>query len=286
MFLLERMNRTWFNRPSQRWAWVLVEGLVGGLVGGLIFGQIAVNMFAQVAGPIGWPALGLVGGLIVGLMFAWIGWRADILVKEQTHFRWRVGGLFNGLLDGVLSGLFLVLVVWPMFGLVIALSAGLVAGLYLGLFSALFKGLFSQSSDLEYTYKSSKPNQAISISLRNGLVLGLLFGLLFGLVFMFCSWLVDLYFDRQGGMLRSVSELSPIIALVVGMYFGLDDAIKHYVLRFVLWLDGSMPCAMCVSSTTASITSCSGAWAAATCSSTARFRSTWLTWTSTACWRS
>ena len=40
VFLLERMNRSWFNRPWQRYIWIPIFGLIVGLILGLIVGLI------------------------------------------------------------------------------------------------------------------------------------------------------------------------------------------------------------------------------------------------------
>ena len=52
VFLLERMNRSWFNRPRQRYFSILIGGLIFGLVFGLILGL----------------SIGLRFGLLVGLL--------------------------------------------------------------------------------------------------------------------------------------------------------------------------------------------------------------------------
>lgn len=57
VFLLERMNRSWFNQKWHSIVWVFTFGLIGGLIGGLLFGLIAA------------PFVALFSGLLFGRMF-------------------------------------------------------------------------------------------------------------------------------------------------------------------------------------------------------------------------
>jgi hypothetical protein len=212
VFLLERMTRSWFNRPWQRYIWIPIFGLISGLIGRLIDGLIVVLIF------------GLIGGLIVGL--------DDIEVREQIRFKFSRGGLIGGLIGGLVFALIvrsiMVLNGEPFGELFDALIRGLILGLIGGLFIGLIDGVY-RSTGLEQNYRRNRPNAAIRQSLRNGLFGGL-----------FCGLLVGLDVALTGGLTVGLL-FGLLVALTVGLILGWTEVIKHYTLRLVLFFDGSMP---------------------------------------------
>ena len=115
-------------------------------------------------------------------------------------------------LPSLLFGLAVWLVVRSSFGSVIGLGVGAFFGLLFGV----------GNSQLETTYV---PYQGVWQSIKNALVLGLLVGLLFGAGFGLAIGLVaGLYFG-----------------LLFGLAFGGTAGIRHFTLRFILFLGGKIP---------------------------------------------
>ena len=75
----------------------------------------------------------------------------------------------------------------------------------------------------------TRPNQGIILSLKSGVYAGLMVGLIIGLI----VWLIT---TAKVGLVAGI-----FIGLIIGLNRGLGDAIKHYVLRLVLWRNGRIP---------------------------------------------
>lgn len=255
VFLLERMNKKWFNRRGEWLVWPVVLGLASGLLVGLIFGLPSEL--------IGRPVLNwaLTSGLIAGLVF---GLR-DINVKEAVHIRVSREGLVFGVVFGYAFGLIFGFVLalgvglvtglfyWPASGLLFVLISGLILGLTFGLVFGLVGGLVSFSTGLESGYDGGTPNAGLTQSLCNGLVSGLVGGLIGGLVIGLITGLgnglvggpvfgpaIGLSAGMSFGLLVGLVYW-PFFGLVIALSYGLADFLKHYLLRLVLWLDGSLP---------------------------------------------
>lgn len=237
VFLLERMNRSWFNQRQQRYVWVSIFGLVGWLIFVPFLVRIFKLIFGLVFGLTGGFGFGLIIGSFFGLIFGLVFGLTDFEVREYIRLKLNR----RGMIDLLSITLFIGLVGGLGIGLVSGLGIGLVGGLSFvllsGLGAVLFFELLDSSSTFEQSYNSSQPNYAIRQSLRNALALGLIGGLSFGLIFGLVGSLVGGPVDGLANGL--VGWLS--IVLLFGLPMGLEAAIKHYTLRLVLFLDGSMP---------------------------------------------
>jgi hypothetical protein len=180
--------------------------------------------------------LALCGGLVIGLFFGLTG---------------LVGGLYRGglaasvgvaglVLGPVLGGLLFVLVF-----VVVALSPGW-----------LFGGLIT-----DQIVNRTVPNEGIQRSLRNALISVPIFGLAFGLYGGLFGLLWELLFELASGPLNKLVRLPGQVlgllgtngGLLFGLLFGLAGGLdgwmrnggsaylKHYVLRFLLWLNDYAP---------------------------------------------
>ncbi len=83
----------------------------------------------------------------------------------------------------------------------------------------------------------TKPNQGIKLSLKNGIYVGLIASLIVGLIMGLLGWLLDIaVIGLVAGLVAGIT-----IGPILGLNRGLGDAIKHYVLRLVLWRSGKTP---------------------------------------------
>lgn len=221
IFLLEHMKRSWFNRPWQRYGWVLIFGLIPGLMFGL--------------------TLGLTSGLMIGLTMGLGFGLEDISVREQIHIKFNYRRLIFGLIWGLIGGLIFWMTYEQTYGLIGGLMFGLVSALILG----LIFGLITQSTRLEENDLQSRPNAAIHQSLRNGLIGGLIGGLISGMIGAMVGTLAGWQLGGLAGALIGALIyglfVGTVFAPLFALFFGLVAVIKHYVLRFALFLDGSMP---------------------------------------------
>jgi len=215
-FLPERMNRSWFEHPWQRNLWIAVAGLLGGMLG-LLTGS---------------PRLAFALGSLVSF-FAYVG---DVDVREHVNIKPSTSRLRGGLLVALMSGLGVAYGIWistwnsasPSVRIVAAVIGGALFGLPVGLIYVLLEHTGTDYGDNK-TSLGTAPNRAIRQSLQNGLLVGSFVGFSFGLVLWF---LAGPEAALSGGLLLS---------LTFGLVYGLDSVIKHYAMRLVFVLDGSMP---------------------------------------------
>lgn len=241
VFLLERMNRSWLNIWWQRHVQTLVLGVGGGLLGLLII----VPVLGTVYGLIGGLTHGLIEGTILGLNFGvsnglrfgpYIGFafgiliaRDDIKVQEIMRFRYDLKRLAFALAIGFIIGL------W--FGQRTGLSDGLYAGVVAGLQVVVMSGIILRATTLEQSYPNIQPNYGIYRLIRNGLVGGMFFGLTIGLVGVI---VFGLTYGASGGLSYGVSGMI-LFGPFFGLFLGWDNVLRHYALRFTLFLSNSMP---------------------------------------------
>jgi eukaryotic-like serine/threonine-protein kinase len=259
VFYLERLQRDWLHR-KRLWATqgreqlsaihvctVLTSGLVGGLVAGLVW--------VPVIGLVEWLAMGaaalvrlLIVGLAVGLVLGLVAGQLsskEIVCVETVRWSWREcwrsGSkiLFAGLLIGIGAGSVVRLVfglsgagtldarIWLNAGLFVALFAGL-AGLVVGLFSGL---TFSQIE------ARAIPNEGIRRSARNALFVALVYGLFGGL---FVGLFVALFGRLVAGLIAGLT-IGLGIGFISGLRAGGAACLKHFVIRFWLIRNGSIP---------------------------------------------
>jgi len=158
-------------------------------------------------------------GLFVGLVGGLVGWL--------------VGWLFVGLAVWPFVGLFFGLVGWLFFGLFVGLFVGLFFGLVGGLFVGLVGGLVESFKDTGEIIERSIPNEGVRRAAKNGLFFGLFVGLVVGLFF---GLVVGLFVGLVVGLFFGL-----FVGLFFGLWLGYSKVLKHYTLRFTLWLSRLAP---------------------------------------------
>jgi len=267
VFLIERMQPYWLPTNAQRWLYAVIQLLTTGLLFGLLLGLF----FAPLGG-----LRGLLVALLIGLFIAWgLGPPVYSVKKERTIYRseegivalqsavppggliepaealkwsWKNAG--KGLLLGLFFGLPLVLFVGLLGeSLGDVLPFALSAGLVLAMLGVLLFGLGTAETKM-----TTLPNQGIRNSIRNAIIAGLLSWLLSGLtgLVVVSSVIVlqeeDLLAGAVGGLV-GVLVAGLVAGLVVGLpvmlFFGLlfggRAAVRHFILRFLLYRSGYMP---------------------------------------------
>jgi hypothetical protein len=241
IFLIERMQPSWFDEVGQRGGYVLgsrlIQGGLVGLLGGLVFGLIDEMYFSFRQQPSGWITNlqlelrgellltlgeGLLGGLLVGLLVGLSLALLDLLQFEPAGPAEPSAPVLSprqatprGLAVGFLAWLLGGLLGWPSFDL----SAGLIFGLSNGLIFGLRGRQQSLSNDIRTVERLRLSWPGVFKGAGLGLLLGLLFGLLVGLlVGGLGSLLYDLIFGY--GLARGM-----LYGLGIGLSFGLAGAV-------------------------------------------------------------
>jgi GTPase SAR1 family protein len=218
MFLIEGLQPTWFQTKTQKILYRIGSFLIGGLLGGLIGGLIGLldqSKFVQLSLQIGVP----IGGLSLLLQMTEIKTVETLkLWSWQEAKKLLMNGLVVtlplGLIVGLLNGknlelkLFLGVIYW------------LIAELILGLLGGL------RGPEIE---RKTSPNQGISNSGRNALIIGLIGGL------------IGAFIGQLSGKPNWVL-LGLDFGLIFGLIFGGGKAcIQHFTLRFILDSKGYIP---------------------------------------------
>lgn len=241
VFLLERMNRSWFTVWWQRHVQTVVLGLGGALTGLLIF----VPILGIIYGLIGGLTHGLIEGTILGLNFGisngmtfgpYIGLafglliaREDIKVQEQIRLHYDLKRLVLALAVGFIMGLLI--------GQKNGLAGGLYFGVVVGLQVVVLSGIILKLTTLEQSYPNTKSNYGIYRLIHNGLIGGMFFGLTIGLVGVI---IFGLMYGMSPGLSYGLSGIL-LFGPFFGLFLGWDNVLRHYALRFILFLDNSMP---------------------------------------------
>jgi hypothetical protein len=205
-FLIEGLQPTNLeNRTQQKIYWIF--GLIFGLSEGLVVGLI----------------VGLVGGLIVGL----------------------VGGLIWGLIWGRTVGL--------IFGLIFGLVGGLIWGLTVGLIWGVYEGrlgfffgrseeitlwlIFREFFGLKANFASRRyPNQGIFTYLQNAIWITL-----FSIPLLSFGVFFSLQVSGKQASILSVLIVGIGLAIIMGFWMSGVEALKHFILRCLLYRNGSIP---------------------------------------------
>ena len=253
VFLIERLQPCWLPARGQRWFRVFA-----GLFVGLMYGQVLGTTLSLVLGlfsgldprPLVVLCAGLIFGLGVELVLGLLGGlvlKLDAIEPvEALKWSWirAMGGLVGGLVTGLIGGLGV--------GLVAGLRAGLGVGLLSGIFGVLI-GVLTFGLGRADIETKRVPNQGIRRSAQNALVVGLVACLVLGLVLGAVVRLLPGAFDGLDTWLfsllhvdlRSNLMLASGLALVGGLYLGLDSGgravILHLALRCFLWCSGYLP---------------------------------------------
>jgi hypothetical protein len=212
-----------------------ISALVGGLIGGLNFGLVGGLSVGLFAGLILGVYTGLIGGVGVGSLK---------LISPIETLRWHRYQFWGKAIHGLKIGAIIGLVIWLSFLLVgdisselsDALIGGLIFVVAFGLIGGSVNGLLGGMTDKVRVDKSS-PNQGIYLSLKNAVLSIMIVGLIFGLIFGLISGLV-------AGLSRGLNFLLGF-GLIFGLFGGLNRGgsavVKHYSLRFILWIKGYTP---------------------------------------------
>jgi hypothetical protein len=198
---------------------------------------------------------GLLNGLVAGLY--WGGrsrnrhLRSDIQSVETLRWSWVQArqGCVKGLRVGSIFGLFLLLLFILDEGSksIVTLIGGLIGvPLLLGLVGAPIGGFFGGLTT-ETLPTKTVPNLGVKRSVRNAVFVGValpVFALMIGLLI---GGLIGLsvYDGQLSEPLARIAALPSVIILVVWpfatLWYGGQDAIQHYILRFILYWKGYAP---------------------------------------------
>lgn len=222
VFYLEDLQPDWLRDEKHfrqfRWSIRLTVGLSVGLVLWLFLGLL-IGSFVGLF-------LGLLFGVLVGLNDGELFEMNEIdirdnLVRFSLSREWLLFGVLVGLLSGILTGL--------IFGRLSMLFFCLLVGLLVGLRDSLDAPV--DASQRVY------PAQSVKKTLLNGLFgvvfAGPLFGVLVGLI-------LTLFFGLSFGLLAGLF-FGLMGSLSGGLLFGLADVFKHYLLRYFIRREGSIP---------------------------------------------
>lgn len=216
----------------------LIFGLTGGLTGGLIVGLLFGLFFGDLHKglPIGLfygLGFGLAGGLFGGLRTRQRSLKSDIQSVETLRWSWVHArkGCVNGLIIGLAALLINELIfvklfeAWFLrgvnFGPIVVLLGGVIGGGFGGLRGGIIR-------------IKAIPNLGIKLSMRNALLAGALAVPVFWGIFNF----------RVGGWDRRLSEglgYGLVFGLSAFFWYGGQEVIRHYSLRFILYRKGRTP---------------------------------------------
>lgn len=227
-FMPEYMQPALLSTLPLRLLYRMLNGLYLGVPVALLYGMQAGVQSGIIAGLIFGPGLGLIGVL-----------QAEIDVHDTPNWSWHKSRQHwhTGVLSGVTSGVILGITAGIVGGLAAGLIVGLIDGLIVGVFAWLIRGINEEHFD-----RQTVPNQAIQRArygfwqgIVGGIVLSILLGILLGSI--------------QIAGLAPVWDLTPgegvlfllAFGLLGGWAFGGDVVSKHYILRFLLAMEGSLP---------------------------------------------
>jgi len=210
LFLVESLQPTWL--PSQL-GYRLLSGLLWGLFF-LSFGSLLGTPQAEM----------LMISASLGIIFALLS--GEIQTKETLGWSW----------EKLRQEWFFVMMVVLFLGL-LSLPFGVLFSLFVGLPLGLLVGLLQVGLENQIPEHKIAINQGIVASFQNSLYFGIPLGLVAGIV---------LWLGLMTTGLKVVSEVGLLSALSIGIVTGFIvlggfAVIQHYILRFMLWLEGYMP---------------------------------------------
>lgn len=220
----------------------VIYGIINGLPDGIFVGLVVG------------PVSGWICGLFSCAFCAALG-KLDSEIKCAEHLEWSrtsmlqnsykflAGGLLVGLLYGLITGRDFLFAPTKLFS---SLLLGIGIGLVVGLIMSIRGGFAHKIAD---TDKILKPNQGIRNSIRTSLFFGLFFGIAFGLLFGLIYGPVLFHilgaeykssFPANSGLVYGSSD-GLIVAAFFWLLSGGIACIEHTLLRFMLWMRGSIP---------------------------------------------
>lgn len=272
IFLMEELQISWLPRKMERIIHkvasivitILIGGLIIGLIGGLIFGLIVGliswqisglkdSLIYGIAGGLNYGFIGgLLGGLLGGVIFS-IGKKSHVITPiERTTWslknitKYYKTGFRKGFIRGIIFGAIIGIIVEILAKEIGLLNASLFIGLIGGFIGGLI-GVITAGLRLEIPQTTATPNEGIKITFRNSrkglLAIGLITGLLGGFI-------GGVYMAVEGNMgLIEILFFGMIDVLLYGMIFGIIGGlwlggmhvIRHYLLRFFIYMRGYGP---------------------------------------------
>jgi GTPase SAR1 family protein len=230
---IKLINRLINFRMTIKWLiYGLINGLNYGLINGLINGLIhGLRSSGLSSGLINGLISGLISGLILGLI------RDEIQPVENLKFS--LDKSLTGLILGLISGLILELIVTLINGATSLLINSLIPGLINGLIYGLILAMVFGFDGIELENKTV-PNQGINQSVINTIIISTVTCLLASLLIF-----VIQKFTQPNVHLNQALIYSLTSGLCTGLLIGIPKsgtpAIKHFVLRAILWSNGYIP---------------------------------------------
>jgi GTPase SAR1 family protein len=219
MFLIEGLQPTWFQTKTQKILYRIGSFLIGGLLGGLIGALIGLLVDQSKSFQLSWQIGVPIGGLSL------LSQMTEIKTVETLKL-WSWQEAKKLLINGLVVTLPLGLIVGLLNGKDLGLKVFL--GLIYWLIAELILGLLGGLRGPEIERKTS-PNQGISNSGRNALIIGLIGGL------------IGAFIGQLSGKPNWVL-LGLEFGLIFGLIFGGGKAcIQHFTLRFILDSKGYIP---------------------------------------------
>ena len=220
-FLIEKMQPSWLETPSQKWLYQISIGLITGLMVAMIY----IGTTGLIGASIGGLTYGIIFGFSQGiypitrLKFSLEFAKAKLLGSVLEGLWW---GLIYGLVDALICWL-----IWGFEGLILGLTDSLVWGFIEGLIWGLLVPQF---------YNTSVSNQGIRESTLNAGIFTVIGGV---------AWVL-LYI---GALLAMGEPLEPLDLLIdgigngvfFGIYVGGLACIQHFVLRLILKQSRAIP---------------------------------------------
>ncbi|RZN41669.1 MAG: NACHT domain-containing protein [Methanosarcinales archaeon] len=245
VFLIERMQSDWLTTRVQWWIMAGGVAVTAGALVGLLIGLFVVAV-GTLSGQFTliWLFVGLFAGAIFGVIFGILFGLLDVLFSydgvirpvETLRFSWPAM-----ITKAVVLGL-LVLLACRLSIINFDLRAMLTLVLPLVLIVAVFAGLIKGE-----IVTSVAPNEGMRRSAHNAVYAWLLLGLLIGSFL----WIFLALNVRVEGLwlLLAMLPVMLLIGLLLGLVFGFPiwlnyggrACIQHYILRIMLWRNGSAP---------------------------------------------
>ena len=214
-FLIEGLQPTNLKNRAQQKIYRWIVGLIVGLIYGLILGLIVRLISGLIVGLIWGLIWGLIVGLVHGLTENWIN---PVETFEFSLAPAKIRRFFERFI-------------------MVSLSSGLISGLINGLINGLIFGLiFGLISGLQADFVSRKyPNQGSFASLQNTIWITL-----FTIpILSFARFFISIQ-SIQESML-SILIIGIGLAILFGFFMSGVEALKHFILRCLLYRNGSIP---------------------------------------------
>lgn len=248
VFLIERLQPDWLP-AKQQWlyrvlAWAVI-GLPVGLPLGIALGLITNALVGVLVG----IAITTIIGLILGPIgdYAYNTRWGKVRIIETLGWSWRQAsaGVGIGIVIGVIAGL----IVSASRQTPIMIPASIAGAVAFGMVGGVAGGLTSKEVE-----RRTIPNQGIRRSASNALRVGVPLGLaavVAGTLALRLAYVVIFDLDIAFFQLRAFTQLSSelifgllagtTIGLAFAMFFGLLAVLRHWLLRVMLYTNGSIP---------------------------------------------